>query len=289
MSNRIEEKTIVTNSELRSEEKMKSTTSLLAIGISSIGHSALAQGNGTFQCTICGEGFQVGNPEAVVSIPAFEEGVLGQDRTCSELQAAGDLGQITEADCSLLSPLVLDPCQCEALVDNAVPTSAPVSGMQPSGCYDDLNVIANMEWSLNETDTETQRVYTLCPGTTFVMGRGDPNNPGVYLGGFDPIYPRKNVHYKCGPDGALEDECILTDGDFSIVSFGFDQVIENVLFEGIIFEKTFRGGMLFAEAGYVTFKDCVIRVSAFANEVQRLPRSKLLTLSSHYRICKTLE
>ena len=66
-----------------------------------------------FQCSLCGtqqDGTNTGeitNPEGIVVLP------LGQpERTCASLQEAAERGDISEQQCTVLQPFVVDPCEC---------------------------------------------------------------------------------------------------------------------------------------------------------------------------------
>jgi len=81
------------------------------------------------QCSICGDGKQVGNPTAEVTLPG------NPPLPCSQLQQIGESGQIPVAQCEQF-PLFLGPCEC---MDAGPPTAAPVivstdAPVRPAGC-----------------------------------------------------------------------------------------------------------------------------------------------------------
>ena len=59
------------------------------------------------QCSVCGDGKQVGNPAAVFEFP-------GQPAVpCDVLEAAGEQGAIQLDQCAFLPGLISDVCGCE--------------------------------------------------------------------------------------------------------------------------------------------------------------------------------
>lgn len=72
------------------------------------------------------EGFQVGDPNAVVTIPTQP------DRTCQQLLDANLIGNISEFNCGLLQPFVRNNCQCQPIPPTAAPTVTPRPTLQPT-------------------------------------------------------------------------------------------------------------------------------------------------------------
>jgi hypothetical protein len=214
----------------------------------------------TFQCPICGDGKNVTDAGAIVQVPEQ------LNRTCAELLFAAESGFINETQCTILQPLALMPC-CATQNPTVVPTAAPTTGapsLEPSfgpapDCFTDLDNLSERELAV--TDLSVPRTLILCPDTDYYMGRADDDNPGTYVGGYSPFVPRPNAHYKCGESGSSSNNCRIIDGDFPILSFGGDLEHTNITFQGLIIESAFRGGMIFARAGDLTFTDCIIRVS----------------------------
>jgi hypothetical protein len=214
----------------------------------------------TFQCPICGDGKNVTDAGAIVQVPEQ------LNRTCAELLFAAESGNINETQCTLLQPLALTPC-CPTQNPAGVPTTAPTTGapsLEPSfgpapDCFTDLDNLSERELAV--TDLSVPRTLILCPDTDYFMGRLDNDSPGEFIGGYDPIVPRPNAHYKCGESGSSSNNCRIIDGEFPILSFGGDSEHTNITFQGITIESAFRGAMLFANAGDLTFTDCIIRVS----------------------------
>jgi hypothetical protein len=79
---------------------------LLTLGLTV--HSS--EGQDTFECNICGPGFQIGNEEGIITPEGRE------NRTCAELQAFGDEGLISEDQCAELGLYVQEPCECQPFV-----------------------------------------------------------------------------------------------------------------------------------------------------------------------------
>jgi hypothetical protein len=142
------------------------------------------------------------------------------------------------------------------------PSAAPSFGPPPD-CYDDLDEIYAREEKV--TDSTVWREYILCPDTEYIIGTFNRfvDERILFVGGFTPISPRNNVHYKCGSDGSSSNNCVLVGGSFHVLSFGtqFEEVQGNVTMEGITFESAFRITLFLGNAGDITFQDCVIRVS----------------------------
>ena len=76
-------------------------------------------------CSICGDGMEVGNPDAGVSFP----GQPGQI-PCGVLENMGELGLIPPAQCDVLPQLVSTVCECQSI--NPTTTGATVGGPGPT-------------------------------------------------------------------------------------------------------------------------------------------------------------
>jgi hypothetical protein len=62
-------------------------------------------GSASSSCSICGPEMMVGNDEGVV-----------RNRTCASLQEQADSGNVTDAQCLELAPIVDEPCECTAFI-----------------------------------------------------------------------------------------------------------------------------------------------------------------------------
>jgi hypothetical protein len=147
------------------------------------------------------------------------------------------------------------------------PSAAPAFGPPPD-CYDDLEEVFLRETEV--TDTTVWREYILCPDTEYLMGTfaGSIQGKLQFAGGFTPISPRNNVHYKCGSTGRSSNKCVLFGGSFHVLGFGaqFNEVQGNVTMEGLTFESANQVTLFLGSAGDITFHDCVIKVSAILCE-----------------------
>jgi len=128
-----------------------------------------------------------------------------------------------------------------------------------SGCFTDLNSVATCVAEKNAFQVET---FVLCPGTVYKIGF--LGSGGVTEDGFPALTIRANTRYLCGEDGKSENNCVITGGQFQIIStfnsFG-GEVKDNVLFKGITFQDGESAGALLVAPGDVTFEDCIFRVS----------------------------
>jgi hypothetical protein len=296
--------------------------SALALIISLVGdNGALGQ---TEECNICGEGFNVTNPDGII-VDYPTQGNI----TCAQLDEFSDnfgvdicsgLLQFTQEPCGCTMANVTMPSGNETVAPTdapgnvtlapsdapgnetsapsdapgnatdapAAPTESPTFGPAPD-CFDDIDNALARERAV--TDTSVQRTIILCPNKDYFMGRADPDRPGFVIGGFNAISPRPNSHWKCGEEGLASNNCIMKDGDFPIVSFGGDVDHTNIIFSGITVEASFRGGMLLANSGDVTFSSCVFRVSVcdggvthFLFERLSKPTNRAVLLSSSMKI-----
>lgn len=73
-------------------------------------------------CSVCGEGKEVGNPDAGVSFP----GQAGQI-PCGTLQNMGLVGLIPPPQCKVLPQLISTVCECESIVPTTTVATAPAT------------------------------------------------------------------------------------------------------------------------------------------------------------------
>ena len=71
-------------------------------------------------CSVCGDGKQVTDPEAIFDFPGQ------QAVTCGVLEGAGEGGLIPLDQCALLPPIIETTCSCQPLEAPTLPTLAPV-------------------------------------------------------------------------------------------------------------------------------------------------------------------
>ena len=61
-------------------------------------------------CSVCGDGYQVGNPSALSSFPGHPD----KPATCKEIEVAGLQGFIPISQCLSLPSLIFETCHCQA-------------------------------------------------------------------------------------------------------------------------------------------------------------------------------
>ena len=152
----------------------------------------------------------------------------------------------------------------------AVPTGAPTFPPAPE-CYKNLDDIFARELAV--IDSTVHREFILCPNTEFLIGN--------FVGGSNPMYPRRNTAYKCGIDGKSSNNCRVVSGQFQLVAFDVfspwnpDQYEPktNVTITGITFEAGFYATVLLGDPGDITFADCIFQVSAVAGVLEITKRS----------------
>ncbi|KAI2498271.1 RING-like zinc finger [Fragilaria crotonensis] len=62
-------------------------------------------------CSVCGDGYHVGSPSAIPKVRFPEQ--VGNQYTCSDLEFAGLEGLIPSEECSALSSLIFETCDCQ--------------------------------------------------------------------------------------------------------------------------------------------------------------------------------
>eukprot|EP00550_Attheya_septentrionalis_P009722 CAMPEP_0198282828 /NCGR_PEP_ID=MMETSP1449-20131203/2581_1 /TAXON_ID=420275 /ORGANISM="Attheya septentrionalis, Strain CCMP2084" /LENGTH=475 /DNA_ID=CAMNT_0043979243 /DNA_START=75 /DNA_END=1502 /DNA_ORIENTATION=- len=82
-------------------------------------------------------------------------------------------------------------------------------------CYSSLAAIYNTEAGRG-INPSFQRIYTLCPRTTFRIGTW--NEDGVLTDGIDYplIFFRPNIRVQCGLDGSIANNCVFSGGDYQV-------------------------------------------------------------------------
>jgi len=131
----------------------------------------------------------------------------------------------------------------------------------PLGCFIDLNEVANRVAAKSPSDVET---FVLCPDTVYQIGF--LGSGGVIEDGFPALLLRQNTHYRCGEDGKSTNNCIISGGQFQIIST-FNSFNEepkvNVRLDGITFTDGDTAGAVLVAPGDVIFTDCIFRVGHF--------------------------
>jgi hypothetical protein len=125
-------------------------------------------------------------------------------------------------------------------------------------CWTDLTTL---DVNLAASDPSIEKTYTLCPNTIFDIGFSTAFGQ-CCESGQRSLTATSNTLFRCGVDGLPSNNCVLRGGtvQFQSNSFiGSDAV--NVRVQGITFENATNAGIRLANAGDVTFSDCIIRVS----------------------------
>ena len=140
------------------------------------------------------------------------------------------------------------------------PTLAPNRAELPdTGCFTDLNEVSARVAAKNGFQVES---YTLCPNTVYKIGSAGTGT--VFEDGFPPLTLRQNTRFICGSDGKSSNNCVLTGGQFQLLSLynAFDfEIKSNIVLKGITFENGQTAGVLLVAPGDVIFDDCIFRVS----------------------------
>lgn len=101
----------------------------------------------------------------------------------------------------------------------------------------------------------------------FEVGPTDLGRP--FASQFPPLLVQSNMRFKCGPDGALGNECIVSGaakgGNTLVLSNDpfakNERVAKNVTFEGITFQSGLDSFLDLQNGGDITFRNCLFRVS----------------------------
>ena len=97
------------------------------------------------------------------------------------------------------------------------------------------------------------------------------NNPVGYtdpwFGINPPLIAQSNMHVKCGKEGKLTDKCIIHSGSALMMNVYSnkapgEKMVQDVLIEGLVFEKGAYNLLDLRGAGNITFKNCIFRVSS---------------------------
>jgi hypothetical protein len=272
--------------------------SLSLLALSSLVDRTVSQ---SFVCDLCpgDSNGDVINPGGIVEIP-FRDAT-----TCMELETSANAFEISPAQCAgigLYANICCFPDESTpepssspsanrgpTAAPTGKPTAAPTDSIAPTftsaptgaptarptfspgpDCYDDLNEIAARE--SNVYDSTFYREYILCPNTEFVVGM--QSDEGVFEGGSYPIFPRRNVGYKCGEDGKSTNNCQIIGGQFQLISFNGQweltqhEAHTNVTVSGITFVAGGWATVLAGNPGDITFTDCIFYVSLVAGVLE---------------------
>eukprot|EP00978_Attheya_sp_CCMP212_P013613 scaffold34157_cov52-Attheya_sp.AAC.10 len=132
-------------------------------------------------------------------------------------------------------------------------------------CYSSLAAIYNTEAG-GGINPSFQRIYTLCPRTTFRIGTWDEQ--GVLTDGIDYplIFFRPNIRVQCGLDGSITNNCVFSGGDYQVemekASLLQENVPDTVISNIEVVGVTFTGSKIhsvYADSdspGSISFIDC---------------------------------
>lgn len=179
-----------------------------------------------FVCQLCADGSDPTNLQAMVEFPGLAP------LTCADLIVAAEDGSIIQTQCDLLQPFIQEPCGCgdyatvtpvtpepspppTTAAPVAQPTAAPVATTPP----DDECVTSSIEILARQLLTPPITDIVICPGTTIEVGT--PSNPefSEFSNGESPItIIRDNVRLRCGQDGQVSNNCVLSGGFAQLVA-----------------------------------------------------------------------
>ena len=147
------------------------------------------------------------------------------------------------------------------------PSTLLVAG-QSSACIQSIDILESAEAVV--TDFSVQRVYTLCPQTTFTIGRQDYYGTLLSGTGTDMIHLRPNLHIQCGDNGARSNNCVITGGTLQVDGTSFYTgsstsavVLSNIRMTGITFASVEKYHVWIDQPGDVVFHDCSFQVRRF--------------------------
>jgi hypothetical protein len=133
---------------------------------------------------------------------------------------------------------------------------------QTSSCISSTNDLEALEAAV--TDYSVERQYTLCPQTTYSIGRLDFYGTLLTTSGSDMIHLRPNLHIQCGETGESTNNCIISGGSVQLDGTGFRTNVtslENVVITGLTFTNTLQSNVWIDRMGSVLFRDCIFHVS----------------------------
>jgi hypothetical protein len=138
------------------------------------------------------------------------------------------------------------------------PTATVITPEIPAACYSNLTTL---DVDVKADNPFIQKVYTLCPNTTFDVGFSKSSGECCF-DGQRPFSPRSNSRFQCGEDGKSSNGCVLIGGESHIlfVEAIADQPGVNIAFAGITFQDAQLVTFFLGNSGDMTFTDCIIRV-----------------------------
>jgi hypothetical protein len=134
-----------------------------------------------------------------------------------------------------------------------------------STCILSINELESEESQV--TDFSVERLYTLCPQTTYTIGRQDFYGTVLYETGSHMIHLRPNLHIQCGDTGARSNNCIISGGTVQVDGTTFyvanatgSAALSNVKMTGLTFTNVGKYHVWIDQPGEVTLHDCAFQV-----------------------------
>ena len=134
-----------------------------------------------------------------------------------------------------------------------------------STCILSINELESAESQV--TDFSVERLYTLCPQSTYTIGRQDYFGAILFETGSHMIHLRPNLHIQCGDTGARSNNCIINGGTVQVDGTSFfaanttgSTVLSNVKITGVTFTDVEKYHVWIDQPGDVTFRDCSFQV-----------------------------
>lgn len=119
------------------------------------------------------------------------------------------------------------------------------------------------------TDFSVERLYTLCPQTTYTIGRQDYFGTLLVETGSKMIHLRPNLHIQCGDTAARSNGCVVSGGTVQVDGTSFfganATVLSNVRMTGITFTNVEKYHVWIDQPGDVVFTDCSFQVCYIEN------------------------
>jgi hypothetical protein len=139
-----------------------------ALGVNSLNRQTMIIGlifyvitvvNAQSKCSICGEGFNVGNPDAIFSYGDQPE------VSCGLLEAAGNSQQISDGACKVLPELTFKICECQKSPTASQNTDAPAIAATDSPVAPPTESPVDAPVSVPVADTESPTSFPIIPDT----------------------------------------------------------------------------------------------------------------------------
>ena len=116
---------------------------------------------------------------------------------------------------------------------------------------------------VSDPDYLQSRSYVLCPDKVYAIGSMDTST-NLITDGQQFIRVRPNLALKCGEDGKVTNNCIVTGGDVHVdgTTYFGNKVssVTNITIEGFTFSNAQKYSVWVTKPGDITFVDCVFSV-----------------------------